>query len=301
MRYLVVGLGNIGRRRAALLADRCVATVDPYVPDADHREVADCDPAGYDAAVLAVPSDAKIELLEHFLSLGKSVLVEKPLVIPDRSTLERLERFAHDGRATWYTSYNYRFEPLVVRLRDLYRAGAIGTLYYGRMVVANGTVAHVKGTWRDASLGVIEDLACHLFDLASWMLDERPSFRVWSAERHEAQAPDHAILGSADGRLVLDVSFLSWKNEFRIDLIGSRGSLHVDGMRKWGPCELDLRERVFPSGVPRETTFRDEGPDLSWERDIAEFEDRARARTSSANDDWWVSECLRSCGSGVVA
>ncbi|HZP95136.1 MAG TPA: Gfo/Idh/MocA family oxidoreductase [Candidatus Limnocylindria bacterium] len=299
MRYLVVGLGNIGRRRRALLGRRCVATVDPYVPEADHRDVAQCDPASFDAAVLAVPSDAKLALVEHLLGLGKFVLVEKPLVIPDRSTLERLEHLAREHGVCWYTSYNYRFEPSVVRLRELYHGGAIGDLYYARMVVANGTVAHVKGTWRDTSLGVIEDLACHLFDLAAWILDERPVFRTWTAQHHETTGPDHAVLGSDDGRLVLDVSYLSWKNQFRIDLVGSRGSLHLDGMRKWGPCELSVRERVFPSGVPRESTFRDEGPDLSWEQDITLFEERAQAKASSGAEDWWVSECLRSCAGGV--
>lgn len=300
MRYLVVGFGNIGRRRAALLGRRCVATVDPYVPEADHRDPSECDPASFDAAVLAVPSDAKIALLERFLGLGKSVLVEKPLLIPDAGTRDRLTALARERGVCWYTSYNYRFEPLIARLRELYRGGAIGQLYYARLVVANGSVAHVKGTWRDTALGVIEDLACHLFDLTSWILEERPVFRTWTAERHEATAPDHAIVGSEDGRIVLDVSYLSWKNQFRIDLVGSRGSLHLGGMRKWGPCELVVRERVFPSGVPRGSTIHDEGPDLSWEQDLATFEERVRTRTSSAAEDWWVSECLRSCEQGLA-
>jgi scyllo-inositol 2-dehydrogenase (NADP+) len=250
--------------------------------------------------VLAVPSGAKLAQLERFLGLGKHVLVEKPLVIPDRGALERLERLARDRGVCWYTSYNYRFEPLIIKLRDLYRSGAIGDLYYARMVVANGSVANVAGTWRDAGLGAIEDLACHLFDLTPWILDQRPAFTTWTAQRHEAKAPDHAIVGGADGRLVLDVSYLSWKNQFRIDLIGARGSLHLSGMRKWGPCDLILRERILPSGVPHETVFHDEGPDESWQRDFAEFERRVASKTTSASDDWWVSECLRAAGRGVA-
>jgi predicted dehydrogenase len=301
MRYVVIGLGNIGRRRAALLGARCVATVDPYVSEATNRDVETVGPDAYDAAILAVPTVSKLALLERFLGLGKHVLVEKPLLIPDGATLARLRALSRERGACWYTSYNYRFEPLIARLRDAYRGGAIGDLYYGRLVVANGTVAHVKGTWRDTSLGVVDDLACHLFDLVPWLLDERPTFRVWSARHHEAHAPDHAIIGSDDGRLVLDVSYLSWKNEFRIDLIGSRGSLHLEGMRKWGPCRLVVRERVLPSGVPRETALDDEGPDDSWAQDIIEFERRALAHDPSADADWWVSECFRACERGVAA
>ncbi len=35
MRYLLVGYGNIGAKRKALLGDRCVATVDPFNAAAD--------------------------------------------------------------------------------------------------------------------------------------------------------------------------------------------------------------------------------------------------------------------------
>ena len=42
MRYLVVGLGNIGEKRRAVLGDRCVATVDPFNPAADYRRPEDC-------------------------------------------------------------------------------------------------------------------------------------------------------------------------------------------------------------------------------------------------------------------
>ena len=38
MRYLLVGLGNIGAKRRAILGERCVATVDPFNAAADFRQ-----------------------------------------------------------------------------------------------------------------------------------------------------------------------------------------------------------------------------------------------------------------------
>lgn len=298
MRYVVIGLGNLGRRRRAVLGDRCVGTVDPVAEDADHRELADLTLDGFDAAVLAVPSAAKLELLEHLLTMKKSVLVEKPLVVPDRPTLERLERIALGGRVCWYTAYNHRFEPLIVRLRDAFRAGTIGRLYYARMLYANGTAANVKGTWRDTGLGVVEDLACHLFDLVTWIMEERPAFEPIVVERHETNGPDHAIVMSGDRRLVLEMSYLSWRNRFSLELIGSAGSLRLDGLRKWGGADLVHSKRILPSGVPVETLWHDEGADVTWELDLAEFERRAADGSLDTANDWWISEMLRACGRG---
>ena len=49
MKYLLVGLGNIGVKRRALLGVRCVATVDPFNTSADFRAIQDCAADRYDA------------------------------------------------------------------------------------------------------------------------------------------------------------------------------------------------------------------------------------------------------------
>ena len=52
MRYLLVGLGNIGGKRRAVLGERCVATVDPFNDAADFSEPEECSIDRYDAAIL---------------------------------------------------------------------------------------------------------------------------------------------------------------------------------------------------------------------------------------------------------
>ena len=74
MRYLVVGLGNLGQKRRHVLREKCVATVDPINPAADYLDVSDCPPDHYDAVVLAVPTQQKLPLLEYFLKQGNQTL-----------------------------------------------------------------------------------------------------------------------------------------------------------------------------------------------------------------------------------
>src|SRR5205823_12099707 len=147
MRYLVVGLGNIGQRRQALLGGRCVATADPFNPAANYRNAQDCPVDSYDAAILAIPDENKLGLISYLLEQGKHVLVEKPLPLPDEMTAQRLQALAAAGGLALYTAYNHRFEPLLVELKRQLDQGVIGEIYHGRLFYGNGTVKHVAGTW----------------------------------------------------------------------------------------------------------------------------------------------------------
>ncbi|HEY3068090.1 MAG TPA: Gfo/Idh/MocA family oxidoreductase [Methylomirabilota bacterium] len=287
MRYLLVGYGNIGAKRKAVLGDRCVATVDPFNAAADYRTIAECAPARYDAAVLAVPNDVKVELMEYLLDRGKHVLVEKPLIL-DEPTAAGLARRAAATGAIWYTSYNFRFEPNVIALKRHLDAGTLGRVYRVRMFYGNGTAGTIAGTWRDSRYGVLEDMATHLIDLAGFVFGKFGSeFRVWERRGYELKGFDHCILASADRELVIECSFLSWKNRWRIEVVGERGALEMDGLTKWGASTLLLLRRVLPSGVPAETREVTPGPDPTWAGDIAHFEAcAARGQTSCANDLW---------------
>jgi predicted dehydrogenase len=294
MRYLLVGLGNLGGKRRSLLGDRCVATVDPLNPAADFRQIGDCPADRYDAAILAVPNRVKLDLLKTLLGCGKHVLVEKPLLLPDHATAQELDRLARHRQVIWYTSYNHRFEPLIQTLKQELDKGTVGRIYHGRFYYGNGTVGNVAGSWREEGLGVVEDLGPHLLDLLGYLLGcANDDVEAWSLDRYEAATWDHAVLATADHRFVLEMSFLSWKNRFAVELHGDHGSLHLSGLCKWGPSELVVHQRVRPSGVPRERRETVSGPDVSWQRDIEYFERMASLGETSMHNDWWISRVLQ--------
>ena len=293
MTYLLVGYGNVGAKRKAILGDRCIATVDPFNPAADYRTPEECPPERYGAVILAVPNEAKLPLLEYFLHRGKHVLVEKPLIFPDAETARRLDRVAKAGPVIWYTSYNFRFEPNVIGLKRWLDAGEIGRPYFARLFYGNGTAQNIAGSWRDTELGVLEDLASHLVDLTGFVFGKFGSeFITWERRAPEGKGADHCILATADRTIVIEVSFLSWKNRWHIDVVGERGSIEMDGLTKWGPSELILRRRRFPSGTPDECREVVHPPDQTWVGDLRHFEERAAAGISSYENDLWISRTL---------
>lgn len=302
MRYLIVGFGNIGAKRRGILGERCVATVDSFNKMADYVAPEQCPLDDYDAAILAVPNQAKLALLEFFLRHRKHVVVEKPLLFPDWETASRLEHLARTHGVIWYTSYNFRFEPNVVALKRHLESGTIGAMYRARMFYGNGTVANIAGSWRDSRLGVLEDMATHLIDLTGFVFGRfGVDFLVWERCGHELKGVDHCILATADRCIVIECSFLSWKNRWSIEIIGEKGSLHMDGLTKWGPSELVIRRRRFPSGVPDETRGVVQVPDPTWKADLEHFEALAAAGETSCENDWWISRTILTAATACPA
>jgi len=293
VRYVVVGYGNVGAKRKTALGARCVATVDPFNAAADYRTVEQCPGDAYDAAIVATPNGAKLELLRHFVERGKHVLVEKPLLFSDDAEGAQLAEAARARGVIWYTGYNFRFEPNVVALKRHLEAGDIGPLYHARMFYGNGTAANVAGSWHDTPLGVIEDLACHLVDLTGYVFG-RPGaeFVVWERRAHETKGPDHCVLATADRSIEIEVSLLSWKNRWHIEVTGAGGSMEMDGLTKWGTSELILRRRRLPSGPPAETRETASPPDPTWAAELEHFERCARERRGSFDNDRWISRVI---------
>ena len=50
----------------------------------------------------------------------------------------------------------------------------------------------------------------------------------------------------------LEATLCMWKNSFQCDLIGSKGSIHLNSLTKWSKSDLIIRKRMFPSGYPKE-------------------------------------------------
>lgn len=291
MKVIVVGYGVQGHKRLRVAGEDAVGIVDPVAPDANWRRLEDVPVDRFDAAIVCTPDIPKIELLRYLLQRGKHVLVEKPLFAADGDDLRALEALGRRTGALCVTAYNHRFEPHVVRMRDLLRSGHLGSIYRCRMFYGNGTARLVRNSaWRDTGDGVLGDLGSHLLDTVRfWFGDVADDFRIVSAERFENRAPDHVVI-AAEGRpqIELEMTLLSWRNHFTCDVFAELGSAHIESLCKWGPSSFIHRTRVLPSGRPPEESQILVQDDPTWALEYAHFKQlcRARAETDLSNDVW---------------
>ncbi len=296
MRVIVVGMGVQGKKRLRVAGADAVATVDPVAPDVDFRKVEDVPLADYDAALCCVPDEVKPEMLRYFLTNGKHLLVEKPLVAENRSVLEELKALAEAKGAVCYTAYNHRFEPHIVALKKLLDSGKLGKPYNCRFFYGNGTARDVRNSaWRDKGLGVIADLGSHLLDWTQFLFGSLEGCpEILSANCFENSSYDHCTFSLNDKVLMqYEVTLLSWRNMFRLDLFAEKGTVHIDCLCKWGPSAMTIRDRVLPSGRPDERTETLVCADPTWEAEYKHFLDLCRNPSNNIDTDLWINDIFR--------
>lgn len=298
MKVIVVGLGIQGAKRQRIAASDVVATVDPVKPEAKYRQVEQVALDSYQAALVCTPDEVKIELLTYLLSNGKHVLVEKPLLSEHDIELSKLYNLARAQNVSCYTAYNHRFEPYIVRARDVIKSGELGEVLSLRMFYGNGTAREVRDSaWRDKGMGVLSDLGSHLLDTTEFLLGEKRQDLVrFSAYKLENRAADFVLFGSTEQRprIQLEATLLSWRNSFSLDLICTLGSLHVNCLCKWGPSTLTIRKRVLPSGRPSEETETLEIKDPTWQLEYDYFTAGAARGITNIETDIWINRTLNS-------
>lgn len=295
MRVIVAGLGVQGRKRLAVAGTEAVATVDPYNDEARYKRIEDVPLADYDAALLCIPDEPKIEVVGYLLEHGKHLLVEKPLFADKPADLRRLRELAAAKRAVCYTAYNHRFEPHFTKMKALIDSGRLGRIYALRMFYGNGTARLVRDSaWRDQGAGVLPDLGSHLLDtVLFWLGRPAGAFKIVSANHFENRAPDHVSFGASGiPDLQLEMTLLSWRNHFYADVFAEKGSAHINSLCKWGPSTLTIRDRKLPSGRPDEESVTLVQSDPTWALEYDHFKQLCRVGASNIDNDIWINDTL---------
>ena len=295
MRVIVVGLGVQGNKRLAVAGNDVVSTVDPIVPSAEYRSVLEVPVDSFDAALLCLPNEAKIEIIAYLLGNGKHVLVEKPLLAAENADLNRLASLCSAKGVVCYTAYNHRFEPHFVRMKELLNSERLGRVYCVRMFYGNGTARLVRDSvWRDQGPGVLPDLGSHLLDtVLYWFGRLEAPFEVWSANRFENRAFDHFSFGSNGSPVLqLEMTLLNWRNHFYADIFAEKGSAHIRSLCKWGPTSFMVRDRKLPSGRPDEESVVLVQPDPTWKLEYDYFKKMCAEGGTNIDNDIWINTVL---------
>jgi predicted dehydrogenase len=248
MRALVVGLGSIGRRHArnwaALGLGPLTVCRRPGSEQSEPlgiaaRELADLDAAlseQPDVVLVTNPTSMHVETACKAVQAGAHVLVEKPLGHALHGVADLLEQ-ASQRRRHLMVGYNLRFHPGLVRIRELVRHNAIGTIVSARAEM--GEYLPDWHPWEDYRRGYSarRDLGggavltfSHELDALCWILGA-PS-RVMGMATHasslEIDTEDVAelVLQFAHGPLVsVHVDFARRPPRRSLEIVGELGVL----------------------------------------------------------------------------
>jgi len=276
MRYIIVGLGNIGKKRNNFLKRKIIATVDPYNKLANFKQINEVDVKSYDNVILSCPDNKKIYFLKKFLNLKKNVLVEKPLILKNKESLKKIFKEFKKKNLILYVAYNHRFEPLIKKIKKIIEKGTLGKIYLCEYFYGNGTSLNVKkNLWKSKiKSGVAYDLFPHLLDLHFHLFKQKIKKNLSKVNLSiENMYPDYSnYYFNAGTKINLKASYLNWKNEFKIKITGSKGNLEMSNLSKWGKTKLIIRKRKLPSGVPSEKVIEAKKTDRIFNEEHLFFE-----------------------------
>jgi predicted dehydrogenase len=292
----VIGCGAIAtavhlRVLRGLPGVRVTALADPapearerahrLVPDAAALEAADELLArdDVDAVVVTAPSGLHAEIALATLETERHLYLEKPIA----ATIEegrQVVAAARDADLVAAIGFNWRFQPLVARARELLRDGVIGDVRAASTVFCEPSRMPDWKRSRIEGGGVLLDLGSHHFDLIRWLLAAEVE-RVEATLRSEASEHDSAAvrLVLADGRVAS--SFLSFRagRVDTLELVGERGVLRVDRYARTLTLRGARGRVVTPDVVRwRARALVRRATEPSWARALAAFVEAVRGR-----------------------
>jgi predicted dehydrogenase len=259
-----------------------------------------------EAVVLALPSDRHAEAAIAAFRAGKHVYLEKPLAT-NRSDAEAVLQAWQQTNCVGMIGFNYRFNKLYRRARDLIRDGAVGQVIAVRSVFA--VAARPLAAWktrRATGGGVLLDLASHHFDLVRFLFDtDIADVRCDLQSRVSEGDSAFVLLRLANGATAQLFFSLCANDEDQFDIYGTAGKLAIDrchamDVQRHSPASdahradqlrngLTSLQRIG-YGLARRRAF---GHEPSWQLALEHFVNAVRGECSAEPDLYDGYESLK--------
>lgn len=247
----LLGAGRIGQVHAVNFAGNlrstlvAVADVYPQAAEtlaakygAEARSVDDVlnDPE-IDAVLIASSTDTHSDLIEAATAAGKAVLCEKPVDLSLERAKACLESAAQTGKPVMI-GFNRRFDPNFGALKAASAAGEIGKAEL--LSITSFDPAPPPVSYLKVSGGLFRDMMIHDFDMANFVMGERPvtiravGSSIVDPEIGEAGDVDTAVVTMtyADGKIAVikNSRRAVYGYDQRVELLGSEGLLQAENM-----------------------------------------------------------------------
>jgi myo-inositol 2-dehydrogenase / D-chiro-inositol 1-dehydrogenase len=263
VRVALLGAGRMGRAHLAALAEaRGTETAAVVEPVATTREQLQAEglvtygavdellaAGGFDAALVAAPTDLHLELVVALARAGAPILCEKPCGLHPEDTATAA-RIAAEAGVLLQIGYWRRFVPDLIALRERIAAGELGEP--AQIWCWQWDERPPSPAFRTRSGGILLDMGVHEFDQIRWLtgqeiLDVSAVAATVVSESPVAGDPESvAAVARLSSGTVATVSLgrrLTSGEGCWVEVIGTEG--HARAMFVWGEEGLRVIERAL--------------------------------------------------------
>lgn len=294
MKSLIIGYGVQGKKRAKFLKKKKYLIYDKFNSKSDFSNFKEIPIKKISHAYICLPEKEKYKYIIKLLKEKIHILVEKPLILSLKEELN-IKKLLKKNKVTLYTAYNHRFEPHFIKTKKILESGTIGKVYNVELYYGNGTAKLWKNSWREKNkYSILHDLGVHLLDTFNFWFGFMPEkFNTAIKSRNELNCFDFINFNSDKKfKSSFTVSVIDWRNKFEANIIGQKGSVHINSLCKWGPSRLTIRKRIFPSGKPKEKIFTKICSDPTWKSEEKYFRKISKKGLSNFLNDSVIKKSL---------
>ncbi len=215
------------------------------------------------------------------LKNNKHVLCEKPMGINYKEALE-LSKAAEKYKNVLKCGFNHRYHPAIQEAYKQCKKNKIGKILFIRAVYGHGGRKGYDKEWRAKKAlsggGELLDQGSHLLDLCHWFLGFEKIKKIYSVNKTmfwnmEVEDNAFALYETKSGKVVqIHASWTQWKNLFKLEIYGTKGSLEINGLGgSYGTETLNtsLKTKLGKAPIITKKSFKTK--DNSWKYEWMDF------------------------------
>ncbi len=219
-----------------------------------------------DLIIISTPTVITEKIINNFI--GKNnILVEKPLS-RNANFIKKLVNIQNKKKKLIKTGYNLRFDDGVLLAKKIFDSKKLGKIYYVKNTYANGAAKTNTN-----KVGSILDMASHSINLIEYFFKNKKIklnySKIQKNEFLNKTKVDNGFISFNIDKIigVIHHGFCNWKNQFELEIYGSKGFLKISSLSKWGNQSVTYGKRVYPSGTPKMKTWKFK-KDNSWKNEL---------------------------------
>ncbi len=286
MKFLIAGLGSIGRRHLRNLVALGQQDVILYrthqstLPNDDLKDfrvetnLENALAAHPDGVIVSNPTAMHLDVAIPAALAGAHLLLEKP-ISDDLNRIDSLEQAIHKTGSRVLTGYQFRFHPTLKKARELLHEGAIGRpvsahAHWGEYLPGWHPWEDHRNTYaarKDMGGGVVLTLS-HPMDYLRWMFGEVESLSAYTASAEDELGTDVDALAEIcmlfqSGLLgTVHLDYIERPGSHTLEVNGTEGSLRWDNataeLRLYRASSSSWEIFKAPDGFERNWLFMDE-------------------------------------------
>lgn len=191
-----------------------------------------------EAIYIPLPNGLHKEWTIKAAEAGKHILCEKPLSGKNKAEAEEMFAAAQKNEVKLMEAFMYRFQPFVIKLKEMVDEGIIGDI---KEIKSNFAfdISDRKDDIRhnsDLDGGALNDIGCYTVNISRYLMGEMPAKVANFFQKETAEGVDlsgSATLYFKGGRFASLYYSLNSYNEQDLEVVGTDGIIRIPGFFSW--------------------------------------------------------------------